>query len=359
MYTHNMFQKSFYALVVTLVAANPAWAGFADLVTTYNFPATQFAMHPTRSHLYVTSSARNSVMIIDTSTLSLLDTIFIGSNPQGLAFSESGDRLFVANSGSSFIGVLDTNTYERLDSIQVRRNPYDLEMGRNGILYATPASGPYAGIMRIDTNTGKSLGEFSGGVFIYYGGLLQISPDRQKLYFGNRGLSPGTLAKYDVSTTSPTLEIRNPHGALGSNGQDVALSCSGDWITYAVGSGNRGYDIALIRTSDFAILGSFNTGPYPREVQFSPDDEILYAVHTAGHIDVWDTGTFLPLPSINTGYRNEANELFVNPSWNYLFAAVGNELRVYDTGRFIPEPGTVLLLGLGGVMLRKKSKIKH
>lgn len=330
--------------VVVLFISNVALADFGDKLATFNFPATQFAMHPMKNHLYVTSASQNSVMIIDTTTLSLVDTVWIGSNPQGLAFSESGDKLYVATSGASFIEVIDTNSMEIIESLSVPQRPYDLEMGCNGILYATPASRSI-GIMRIDSNSGDYLGHFSGGVFIYRSGLLQVSTDKQYLYFCNRGLSPGTLARYNISGSAPILERKNGHGDLGSNGQDIALSNSGDWVTYAVGGGNFGYDIALIQSADFQILGTFNLGPYPREAQFSPDDKIFYAVHTGGHIDVWDTETFLKLPSMSIS--GEAYELFVEARGRYLFAAIGSELRVYDTGRtvYIPELESIEITG--------------
>ena len=317
---------------LVLFISNGAFAAFGEKVATFNFPAAQFAMHPTKNHLYVTSSSLNSIMIINTSTLTLIDTVLVGSLPQGLAFSESGDKLYVATSGATYIEVIDTNTLEIVESLSVPQSPYDLEMGSNGILYATPAL-QSIDIMRVDSNSGNYLGNFSGGVFIYSDGLLQVSADKQYLYFCNRGLSPGTLAKFNISGSSPIFEWKNGHGALGSNGQDIALSYSGDWVTYAVGGGNIGYDIALIHSTNFSILGTFNLGAYPREAQFSPDDKIFYAVHTAGHIDIWDTETFLQLPSIPIS--GEATELFVEPRGRYLFAAVGSELRVYDTGRSV------------------------
>ncbi len=329
---------------MVLFISNVAFADFGDKLATFNFPATQFAMHPVKNHLYVTSSSLNSVMIINTSTLTLIDTIPVGSIPQGLAFSELGDKLYVATSGASYIEVIDTNSLEIVDNLSVPQSPYDLEMGCNGILYATPAP-QSIGIMRIDSNSGDYLGDFSGGVFIYSAGLLQVSADKQYLYFCNRGLSPGTLARFNILGSTPVLEKKNGHGDLGSNGQDIALSYSGDWVTYAVGGGNFGYDIALIQSADFQILGTFDVGPYPREAQFSPDDKIFYAVHTSGHIDVWDTESFLQQPSISTS--GEAYELFVEPRGRYLFAAIGSELRVYDTGRsvYVPEPESIEITG--------------
>ena len=65
-----------------------------------------------------------------------------------------------------------------------------------------------------------------------------------------------------------------------------------------------------------AILGSFDTGPYPREVAFSPDDRVVYAVHTEGEINVFDANTFLSLGGIFAS--GEASELKVDSTGRYI-----------------------------------------
>jgi DNA-binding beta-propeller fold protein YncE len=269
---------------------------------------------------------------------------------------------------------MDTSTFEVLDSLPVSVQPGDVRVGLENRLYVTPAihSG---GIMQIDAETGEFQDEFSFGVFIYSNGMLEISPDRESLYFANVGLSPGTLAKFDVSTPTASLLGRNPHGALGSNGQDLALSHTGEIVSYACGGGNgAGYSIfaldadvvgvshlvslilawgecedcpedldgnGVVDVSDlvdlianwgnFLVLGEYVTGAYPRELTFSPDDQIVYAVHFSGHIDTFDANTYEPLSEMNTS--GEAREMIVDRFGHYLFAAFDGELRVYDTGR--------------------------
>ena len=53
------------------------------------------------------------------------------------------------------------------------------------------------------------------------------------------------------------------------------------------------YLIAKYRTSDFAALGSFDTGPYPRALAFNPDDSLVYAYADLGGIQVFDANTFV------------------------------------------------------------------
>lgn len=340
----TMHRVGTWLITVFLISfgiASTSQAEKGDLLATYDFRVAKFALDPVQSYLYATLPDLNSVAIINTNTLTLVDTVFIGSNPRGVAVSTDGSTLFVATSGSTFIAVMDIKTRELLPSILLPTLPSDIEVGRDGRLYVTPAS-QSTGIMQVDSNTGDYLGDFSFGVSIYMGGALEISPDHNTLYFGNSGLSPGTLAKYDVSTEEPSLLYKNPHGDLGSNGQDLALSHDGEFISYAVGSGNGlGYTIYKIRSSDFAVLGEFATGAYPREITFSSDDAVAYAVHTTGEIDLFDTQTFLSLGTVLTS--GQATELIVDQSGSRLFSAFIDQLRVYETGYGITPNATLTI----------------
>ena len=117
---------------------------------------------------------------------------------------------------------------------------------------------------RIET-TGASTGPSIGG-FLVYSGSMEISPDRNTLYYADYGLSPGTIYKFDVSGPTPVLVYETPFDAVGENGQDLELSHDGTFLSYATGGGQNGTQIAKFRTSDFATLGSFNTGAYPRQM---------------------------------------------------------------------------------------------
>ncbi|MEZ6134077.1 MAG: dockerin type I domain-containing protein [Pirellulaceae bacterium] len=103
----------------------------------------------------------------------------------------------------------------------------------------------------------------------------------------------------------------------------------------AAGAGQLGYRIAKYNTSNMAIEGTFDTGPYPREIVFSPDDTVAYTVNAASEIKTWDTNFFASRGTIRV--EGKAEELWVERSGRYLFAAFDNEVRVYSTGRSIDQ----------------------
>jgi YVTN family beta-propeller protein len=310
-----------------VVLASQACAAFGDLVAQYNFGASAFVINPAQTLMYATIPSQNCIAIIDANSLAVESTPFVGSAPINLAFSPDGSRAYVANSTSNFVAVFDTASRTVVDSFYVPEHPRDVVFGTLNRLWVLGQNRMF----QIDATTGASTGPSITNSI--YGGSLEISPDRNTLYYADYGVSPSTMYKYDVSGSSPVLVLQTPFGTVGSNGQDLALSHDGNSICYAVGSGQNNYDIAKFRTSDFASLGSFNTGPYPRAVTFAPDDSIVYAFADNSGIDVFSANTFLPLGTIS----GAATKLAVDPTGRYLFAGYADSYgpastRVYHTG---------------------------
>ena len=326
--------------VSALIVANSAHATLGDVVAEYSFPASSLVMSPTQPLMYATISSQNSVAIINANTLAVENTVFVGSHPVNLAFSPNGLKAYIANSTSNFVVVLDTQTHTVVTSFLLPEHPQDVVFGSQNRLWVLGQSQ----IFQIDATTGASTGPsisgYSGGVFIY-SGSLEISPDRNTLYYGDYGLSPSTMYRINVSGSTPVLVRQTLFGTAGSNGENLTLSHDGSFICYTTGAGQNNYDIAKFRASDFAALGSFNTGPYPQALAFSPDDSTVYAsVHTAAGIQIFNASTFLELGTISG--PEVATRLAVDSTGRYLFAGYTETFgdfsgtRVYDVSP-LPE----------------------
>ena len=89
-----------------------------------------------RRRAYVTRLYRSSVLVVDLATLRAIDTIDVGSNPQGMALS--GDRLFVCNSGygsSNTVSVIDVTADSLIATIQVADGPTQAVSAPDGRLW--------------------------------------------------------------------------------------------------------------------------------------------------------------------------------------------------------------------------------
>jgi YVTN family beta-propeller protein len=362
MQPHQRFLRSLVVLLFAVVLASAAFADVdavsasptpAPVAGLFNYTIGYLAADPVRPRVYATAPNDNLVIVIDTATLSVIKTIPIGSSPQGLAISADGTKLWVANSGSTTfgIGIVDLNSLTTLPSYSTPSLPYDIEEGPSHRLYVTPKSQTSNGIMQIDGDTGTLQKSFGG--FVYSGSLLEVSPDRNTLFYGERGLSPSMLTKYDISTTTPTV-IQSAD--LGSNGESLRVSHNGQFMVYPNGGGNgSGYTTYEIPTSNLSgINGSFNVGPYPISAAFSNDDSLIYhGTLSQSAVKIFNTATFnqvgiLPLgnaPGTTGGY--DSTDLVVDRSGRWLFVATsyfnnsgfGGDLRVFDVGP--PELGNI------------------
>ncbi|MCA9234127.1 MAG: YncE family protein [Planctomycetales bacterium] len=363
-----------------VVATYTLPASAAAPLATLDIRAEQFAEAPVGNYVYASEMGTDTVYQINLHTLAIEDSFYAGDGPNGMAFSEDGSRLYVANMYEPTISVIDTSNHALINQITLPTGAFDLEVGYGGQLYATPWHDDVR-IMKVDTLGNSYAGDFhSVSARVGDEALLQISPDKRNLYFADTDGSLGTVAAYDVSGSEPKLVWTNERSNLleqysrfdlGGNGQDLALSNDGQWLTYLTGGGNgvNGGDdnVGVLRTSDFAVVDDFESGRPPSEGVFSPDAAVYYAVHTDSNITmhVLDGDKYLAAPrygdwpSFRTPYQpglalggSKARELYVDPTGRHLFAASGLKVLVFDTGRRVtPEPGAWALAAIALAML--------
>jgi YVTN family beta-propeller protein len=339
-----VFSGSGFRAVEAATEATPTPAPTAAIL---NYSVARLAADSARSRVYATVPSSNSVIVIDATSLTVTKTIAIGSNPQGLVISADGSKLWVANSGSTTfgIGVIDLNTLTALPSFATPLLPYDIKEGSGHLLYVTPSSQGFNGMMQIDGDTGVFQKYFGG--YTYDGSVLEVTPDLKTLFVGDRGISSATLASYDISTSTPAL-IKKTQG-VGSNGESLRVSHNGQFLVYPNGSGNgSGYSTFEIPTNNISgINGSFAVGPYPISAAFGNDDSLIYhGTSSQSAVKIFNTNTFnqvgiLPLgnaPGTTGGY--DSKDLVVDRSGRWLFVATaffnnngfGGDLRVFDIG---------------------------
>lgn len=333
------------ALCALLVSSTHSWAGPSPTPNaTFNHVVGRLAADPIRSRVYATTPYENTVIVIDTTSLTIIGTIPIGSAPQGLAISADGSKLWVANSGSTNagIGVVDLNTLQALPSLPTPRQPYDVEEGAGHRLFLSPLPDNFSDIhiMQVDATTG-AFQDSVGGFDVYGRGYLEISPDRNTLFHGNRW---STIEKFNVATVNASLVQQVSLQGAGSRG--LRMSHGGQTIISPDGAGNGppGYRTFAIPTANLAsINGVFDVDAYPGPAAFSNDDTLLY--HSADYqstIKIFDTTTFVPGAEIPLPDGTSFIDLVVDRSGRWLFVATGfaqtGDLRVFDTGRLDPVP---------------------
>ena len=321
--------------LLTVTLASSALAQSTDLVVTLPLAVHAFARHPSAALLCASLPATDAVAVIDTETLQVVATIPVGDEPRGLAFSPDARLLYVCTRGVAALDVVDAVTWQRLAPIPLPNPPWDVEAGLAGRVYVSRhGTSGLGGLMQVETSTGQAWNEPLLASDIHLDAMLEIAPDRTRLWIGTRGSSPAKLICFDVSAISPTLAWTNAHGALGSAGQDLTLTDDGAFVSYAVATGNSSGDIFKIDTGTFASTGAFVTRGNPREIAYAPDGAVAYTVSDA-RIRRFDAASFAPFADIATAVLPV--ELVLDRTGRFVFAAFTSELRVYGSGFGAPS----------------------
>lgn len=326
-------------IAVPSIAAASAVPSAGTLLATFESTnVRKMVVDPWQPRLYASVLDDDSVSIFNTETSTRIRSVNLNYQPNGLTLSRDSSVLYVAafsesrNRGRIF--VLDANDLDEIDTINVAGKPSDVRVGADGRLIVLTDSE----LLQIDPATGELI---SDAVPIGFSrGELAISPQRDRLYIASIGAPWASLTQYDLTADPPTVLWQSPLGSLtGSNGQDLSISQDGRFVSYAAGNGQGGYRIAKYNTlptnnaETMTIDGYFETGAFPREVIYSPDDTVAYTVSQSGRITGWDTNTFESI--VDLSVSGEARELNIDSSGRFLYAAFDGELRVYSTGRAV------------------------
>ena len=156
-----------------------------------------------RGKVFVTSYD-NTVSVIDTTSLTIVNSIAVGANPEGIA--ASANYLYVANSGGynlipdSTVSLIDLNTLTEIRKIKVGVNPNKIEINAVGNVYVS-AYGNFTNIpasVSVINGSTNATGINLGSGFNY--SHIRILGDIAYLYNNYGGT--GTAKVYNTATNT-------------------------------------------------------------------------------------------------------------------------------------------------------------
>ena len=182
------------------------------------------AFSPSGALAYVTNYGSGTVSVINTATNTTTNTITVGKNPRGVAFSPSGAIAYVTNGGSDNINVINTATNTVTNTIAVDIAPYDVAFSPSGTLaYVTNAGSSSVSVINTATNTVTNIVDNSGPEGVAF------SPSGALAYVTNAGSD--TISVINTATNTVT------NITVGTGPEDVAFGPSGD-IAYVTNYNN-------------------------------------------------------------------------------------------------------------------------
>ncbi|MBI1806259.1 MAG: hypothetical protein HYR76_04305 [Ignavibacteria bacterium] len=183
-----------------------------------------------RNRAYVTRLYKSSLYVLNLSTLAVLDSIAVGSNPQGMVMN--GNDLLVCNSGygsDSTVSVIDATTNMLKTTVRVGQGPTSLAVASNGKIwiactgnaFGTPATNGSIFILKSDTYAVEDSIVFTENLW----GSIAMGSDGSAYVIG---VSPGSFfggPMHKINTSTKTVTMSYISGNYYSMGIDGA---SGD-----------------------------------------------------------------------------------------------------------------------------------
>ncbi|MBM4165315.1 MAG: hypothetical protein FJ218_00055 [Ignavibacteria bacterium] len=218
---------------VSLIGAKQVWKFDTHndtlVVGKANVPGSPalLTLTPDGSKLYVSqfmTSAINKVYVINTSTMTVVDTLTVGKMPHGIRINHSGTRLYCANMMSDNVTVVDVATNEVLEHIplawdanpvQPNYLPIEIAISPDDNFFAVSCSKDTKNEVRIfNTSAHALVDSFHVGVQPWH---LQYLRDGSSIVVTNRvgnSVSQIHIAARHVNTILSASNFDYPHGCV-------------------------------------------------------------------------------------------------------------------------------------------------
>ncbi len=276
-----------------------------------------FELDFSRKLIYGSETNLNQIQVIDMETEEIIDKVFVGSRPKGLAISLDSSSLFIALGGSGAVAVLDLETRMVSRVIDVRAelgnpNTYDVLEALPGKLYVTcnPGRSGSGRLTKVNLND-DSVEHLNTSIREN----PQLRSDGVQYLYMNDGPD---LFKYDIlnDVKDPVLE--------GSRtlqySYQFTVDPTGDQIY--LGSGK------VINTSEFLELESVLL-PFPLFPTFSEKEDEVYFFNFNGY-SIYNTTAFEKIGQYKYSI-SLINKIIWNPVYAnfYLLTESYGKRRVY------------------------------
>lgn len=229
---------------------------------------------------YISSYVNNAVMVVNTITNKVIDTIPVGKRPKVVVTSANGTRAFVYNSQSAFVSVINTADQSKLPDITSG-------IGNYGIMACSPdGSRLYNANLDISNNVGyyaiNTLNNTSVFVPMIKGSAITdmvVSPDGKLLYIAgssvgaNRQDDYGYVAVFDATTNALVTTYKKKQEAF----YRIMTNSDGSLI-YVMSQYNQGNNIYAL-SRDFQIQGTVPIDLYSASMAITPDGNKGYVTN--------------------------------------------------------------------------------
>lgn len=267
--------------------------------------------------VYVALSDRNQMMVIDSRTNEVVDSVSVGSGPWGLAVSPDGATAYVANLSADSVAIVDLATRSVSATVAVTGLPVDVGMTPDGSSIFVVNDNEWVSIIDGDTYDIFEIAAADGSLR-----GIALSPDGSMAYVPD--LSESQLLMIDVASKTVVDSV-----SVGTNPRAIAVTHSGEEAIIA----DMADSVTILDLATKSVVEVLAVGSNPRAVAVTPDDALAYVGNNAGG-DVWvmDLATLTIVDTLDTGGGFVSNSIAFTPDGarGYVASATNAEVAVID-----------------------------
>jgi hypothetical protein len=258
---------------------------------------------PAHHHLFITSGASSSSILVTDYSGQTVATIPDEPGATGLALSSDGSTVYAALANGDAISAVSTDTLGETAryATGTGTDPAYVAYTSGKIWFGYGASGQGA-LGSIDPSTSPATVTLNAtnddpGFTWYSAPMLAASPNGE-LVAGEPDQSPVVLASYDVSSGAAT--VLAPPTRIESAANLGALQITPDGKDVVVASGAPYYH-QIFQVSDLAVAGEYPTTHYPTSVSISGNGTVAAGTSSSVlHGSSWECEVFLFAPGGST-----------------------------------------------------------
>jgi YVTN family beta-propeller protein len=278
-----------------------------------------------------TSNAAPFVSVINRST-NAVQIVQVGARNNGIAAAPDGSKVYVVASGLG-VQVIDTRTLTVIDTIPMSDLVFDMRVSPDGTRgYVTRGSPPTLFVLDLTSNTViAALPTISNAVY------LDMTPDGSRLYISTSRISPvETMVSVFDTATSTFIDFID----IGRYPAEMKVSPN-DQFVYI--SNELNASVTVLDRATHAIVTTIPVGVQPRGIAFSADGSRGYVTNAgAGTVSVIDTATHTVIGTIQMGGGFPIAMEFVDGNTAWVSRWSANAISIVDTTTNAVS-GTVLL----------------
>ena len=249
--------------------------------------------------------ADHTVKLIDVGSGAVSKSYALTAKPGKLALDSTNAALYVTLDSKSALAKIDLVT-GTVTEINTNHPAIDVAVADDGNVFAIVQAGTAwweRPIEIIDPVSGEVITEFEPSSQARGAQLLAFDAVNDYLFTADGGSSPSSLTRYIYNNGLLTEDefLSN----AGTNGQDLRVSSDGWHLAFACGGGNGpGYTVFDFAPADFtALSGAWDTGAYPRSVDFNANSTLLAALN-GSEMMVFDVSNKVLLHTYDPGLSN-------------------------------------------------------